>query len=109
MTGGRASRRKGDGIERELVNLHRELGIRAARYPLSGASRFRGSGHDIDLYVRGRETAPLVAEVKAAATGQASHSSRNGSATTTHSFCVVIAQRRLCSCPGAFGPSSFGI
>ena len=69
MTGGRASRRKGDGIERQLVNPHRELGIRAERYPLSGASRFRGSGHDIDLYVRGRDAAPLVAEVKARGNG----------------------------------------
>jgi Holliday junction resolvase len=70
MSGGRASRRKGDGIERELVNLHRELGIHCERYPLSGASRFRGSGHDIDLYVRGRDAAPLVAEVKSRANGQ---------------------------------------
>jgi Holliday junction resolvase len=69
MTGGRASRRKGDEIERELVNLHCELGIRAERYPLSGASRFRGSGHDIDLYVRGNDAAPLVAEVKARKNG----------------------------------------
>jgi hypothetical protein len=35
------------------------------RYPLSGASRFRGSGHDIDLYPFGRDAAPFVAEVKA--------------------------------------------
>jgi Holliday junction resolvase len=69
MTGGSAARRKGDGIEREIVNLHRELGIHAERYPLSGASRFRGSGHDIDLYARGREQAPLVAEVKARKNG----------------------------------------
>jgi hypothetical protein len=40
------------------------LGVHAERYPLSGASRFRGSGHDIDLYVFGRKAGPLVAEVK---------------------------------------------
>jgi len=52
-------------VERELVALHRALGIHAERYPLSGASRFRGSGHDIDVYLFGRDEAPAVAEVKA--------------------------------------------
>ena len=33
------------------------------------ASRFRGSGHDLDLYVDGRDEAPLVAEVKARKNG----------------------------------------
>jgi hypothetical protein len=47
-----------------LVELHRALGIKAERYPLSGASRFRGSGHDVDIYALGSEAAPLVAEVK---------------------------------------------
>lgn len=69
MSGGRSPRRKGDGIERELVELHRALGIHAERYPLSGANRFRGSGHDLDLYVHGRDEAPLVAEVKARKNG----------------------------------------
>jgi Holliday junction resolvase len=64
MTGGRASRAKGDRIEREIVDRHKEIGIHAERYPLSGASRFRGSGHDIDIYSFGREAAPIVAEVK---------------------------------------------
>jgi Holliday junction resolvase len=63
MSGAR-HRRKGDRIEREVVDRHKALGVHAERYPLSGASRFRGSGHDIDLYVFGREAAPLVAEVK---------------------------------------------
>ena len=62
--GGARHRRKGDRIERELVELHRGLGIKAERYPLSGASRFRGSGHDVDIYALGAEAAPLVAEVK---------------------------------------------
>ncbi len=68
MSGARP-RRKGDRIERELVERHRALGFHAERYPLSGASRFRGSGHDLDVYAFGREEAPLVAEVKARKNG----------------------------------------
>jgi Holliday junction resolvase len=68
MSGAR-HRRKGDRIERELVDLHRALGIHAERYPLSGASRFRGSGHDLDLYIYGKNEAPLVAEVKGRKSG----------------------------------------
>jgi hypothetical protein len=60
MSGAR-HRQKGDRCERELVERHQALGVHAERYPLSGASRFRGSGHDIDLYALGREAAPLVA------------------------------------------------
>jgi hypothetical protein len=63
-TGGTRHRRKGGRIEREIVDRHKALGIHAERYPLSGASRFRGSGHDIDLYLFGRDEAPAVAEVK---------------------------------------------
>jgi hypothetical protein len=64
MSGAR-HRRKGDRIEREIVQRHVELGIKSERYPLSGASRFRGSGHDIDLYLFGADEAPAIAEVKA--------------------------------------------
>ena len=46
------------------------MNIFCERYPLSGASRFRGSGHDLDLYLFGREAAPLVAEVKARKDGE---------------------------------------
>ena len=63
MSGAR-HRRKGDRIEREIVRRHIALGILSERYPLSGASRFRGSGHDIDIYAFGEDEAPLVAEVK---------------------------------------------
>jgi Holliday junction resolvase len=62
---GARHRRKGDRVELELVARHKALGVHAERYPLSGASRFRGSGHDLDVYAFGREEAPLVAEVKA--------------------------------------------
>src|SRR4051794_14127693 len=67
--GGRRSRAKGDRIERELVRQHVEVGVQAERYPLSGATRFRGSGHDIDIYAFGRDEAPLVVEVKARKSG----------------------------------------
>jgi Holliday junction resolvase len=43
-------RQKGDRVERELVDRHKAIGVHSERYPLSGASRFRGSGHDVDVY-----------------------------------------------------------
>jgi hypothetical protein len=61
---GRGHRQKGDRIEREIVERHRAIGIHAERYPLSGASRFRGSGHDVDIYLFGAGEAPIKAEVK---------------------------------------------
>jgi Holliday junction resolvase len=57
-------RQKGDRIEREIVARHRSIGIHSERYPLSGASRFRGSGHDVDIYLFGANEAPIKAEVK---------------------------------------------
>jgi hypothetical protein len=68
-SGGARHRRKGNRVERELVELHKASGVHAERYPLSGASRFRGSGHDLDLYPFGRDQAPLVAECKARKSG----------------------------------------
>ena len=56
MSGAR-HRRKGDRIEREIVDRHKALGVHAERYPLSGASQFRGSGHDVDVYLFGRAEA----------------------------------------------------
>jgi Holliday junction resolvase len=61
---GASHRRKGDRLERDFVKRHQSMGVCAERYPLSGASRFRGSGHDIDIYAFGRGAAPLAAEVK---------------------------------------------
>jgi hypothetical protein len=61
---GRGHRQKGDRIEREIVERHGAIGIHAERYPLSGASRFRGSGHDVDIYLFGTGEAPIKAEVK---------------------------------------------
>jgi Holliday junction resolvase len=68
MSGAR-HRRKGDRIEREIVEAHRAVGVHAERYPLAGANRFRGSGHDIDLYIFGKDEAPAVAECKARKSG----------------------------------------
>ena len=56
-------------MERDIVDRHKAINVHAERYPLSGASRFRGSGHDIDLYPFGRDAAPFVAEVKARGNG----------------------------------------
>ena len=62
----RSQRDKGLRAEREIVDRHKAINVHAERYPLSGGSRFRGSGHDVDLYPFGRDAAPLVAEVKRA-------------------------------------------
>jgi Holliday junction resolvase len=60
-----SERRKGNRVEVEIVNAHKEIGVHAERYPLSGASHFRGQGHDLDIYAFGRDETPAVAEVKA--------------------------------------------
>ena len=66
---GKMSRDKGSRREREIVNKLLASRIDAARVPLSGAAGGRFSG-DIDLYIRGKENAALVAEVKARANGE---------------------------------------
>jgi Holliday junction resolvase len=65
-----SQRRKGNRVECEIVNAHKEIGVHAERYPLSGASHFRGQGYDLDIYAFGREEAPAVAEVKARKDGE---------------------------------------
>jgi hypothetical protein len=96
---GAGHRRKAGRIEREVVDRHRALGVHAERYPLSGSTRFRGSGHDVDVYVFGPDEAPLFAEVKG---------SKNGAGLTTlekwlgllvlrrnHSEPVIVLPRRI--------------
>ena len=61
---GRVQRQRGDRAEREVVNLHRGLGVHAERYPLSGAARGAHGGADVDVYAFGHDQAPLVSEVK---------------------------------------------
>jgi hypothetical protein len=46
----KSQRDKGLRAEREIVDRHKAINVHAERFPLSGASRFRGSGHDVDLY-----------------------------------------------------------
>jgi hypothetical protein len=62
---GRRSRNRGAVVERDAADRHRAIGIHAERYSLSGASRFRGSGHDMDIYALGKDEAPLVYEATA--------------------------------------------
>src|SRR6516164_4127078 len=69
MSGAR-HRQKGDRAEREIVDLHKAIDVHGERYPLSGASRFRDSGHDVDVYALGKDAAPFVAEVKARKDGK---------------------------------------
>src|SRR6516162_11132345 len=65
----KSQRDKGLRAEREIVDRHKAINVHAERIPLSGASRYRGAGHDVDLYPFGRNAAPLVAEVKARGNG----------------------------------------
>jgi hypothetical protein len=64
MSGARHRAVAGNAARCGIVDRHKAIGVPAERYPLSGASRFRGSGHDVDLYLFGRKNAPVVAEVK---------------------------------------------
>ncbi len=67
---GKASRDKGARRERQVVDLHRALGVKAERVPLSGAMRFRNTEKtDVDVYPLGPDVAPFVTEVKARADG----------------------------------------
>ena len=58
---GKRSRTKGYNYEREVVNWHRDMGVRAERVPLSGGARYQGGGHDVDVYF-GAD--PLCCEAK---------------------------------------------
>ena len=61
---GKLSRNKGAAREREIVNLHRRIGIPAERVPLSGATAYQANGEDVDLYPFGLDAAPLCCQVK---------------------------------------------
>lgn len=67
---GKASRDKGIRRERQIVELHRALGIHAERVPLSGAQNYQDNGADVDVYAWGRDGPPLVAECKARSSGE---------------------------------------
>ena len=59
-----SQRRKGAVRERQIVNKLRAIGCYAERVPLSGAARYQGGNHDVDVYPFGRDAGALVAEVK---------------------------------------------
>ncbi|HEX3523944.1 MAG TPA: hypothetical protein VHT52_17890 [Stellaceae bacterium] len=65
-----AQRAKGARLEREIVELHKAIGVDAERVPLSGASHYRGGGHDVDVYAFGKDAPSLVGEIKGRAKGQ---------------------------------------
>ena len=67
---GRASRDKGQRGEGQVVALHTDMGVKAERVPLSGASHYRGNGADVDVYALGPDAAPMVSEVKVRASGE---------------------------------------
>lgn len=69
---GKRSRVKGYEYEREVVNWHRDMGLRAERVPLSGGARYQNNGHDVDVYLPAEpnihgvphEPTPLCCEAK---------------------------------------------
>lgn len=65
MTGGRASRQKGDRVERQLVRLLQEAGFAAERVPLSGSAGGSYTG-DLTVPLLGRD---LCVEAKARGNG----------------------------------------
>ncbi len=67
---GRPSRDKGQRRERQIVALHVDLGVHAERVPLSGASRYRGTYGDVDIYPWPPDGPPLCGEVKARRGGE---------------------------------------
>lgn len=67
----RKSRDKGQRIEREIVQRHKDIGIHAERVPLSGAA---GGSYTGDVLIHLDRMAGLISEVKAR---------KNGSGFTT--------------------------
>jgi Holliday junction resolvase len=85
MSGGRASRDKGNRAERAVVRLLQEYGFTAERVPLSGAARGRFGG-DVSVPLLGRDRR---AEVKCRGNGFRQLYDWLG----THDFLVVKADR----------------
>jgi len=61
---GALSRNKGARVERELVNLHKKIGVAAERVPLSGATGYQANGEDVDIHLPFLP-GPLCCQVKA--------------------------------------------
>jgi Holliday junction resolvase len=85
MSGGRASRQKGNRTERALVRVLQEYGFAAERVPLSGAARGRFGG-DVSVPLLGVDRR---VEVKARAP-TASVKSTNGSTVPTFLSCAPL-------------------
>jgi len=66
---GKPSRDKGARRERQVVDLHKAIGVPAERLPLSGAMRFRGNKADVDVTAIPGDP-PFECEVKARANGE---------------------------------------
>ncbi len=67
---GKMSRDKGARREREIVALHKAIGVYAEKVPLSGGTRYQGNATDVDVYPQGKDGAPLCCEIKARANGE---------------------------------------
>lgn len=68
MTGGKASRNKGNRFEREIVDLFQEHGLAAERVPLSGAAGGKFSG-DVSVPVLGIDRC-IEAKIRKSGFGQ---------------------------------------
>lgn len=64
----KSQRDKGARVEREIVQRHLDMGVKAERVPMSGASAYTHDG-DVDIYPFGEDAGALVCEVKARANG----------------------------------------
>lgn len=65
-----ASKNKGARVEREMVAKHIELGVHAQRIDARLGQFGADKSHDIDVYARGKDAAPLCGEVKARKNGE---------------------------------------
>jgi hypothetical protein len=95
---------KGARIEREIVELHRGLGLLGEQVPLSDASRYQGNGADADIYPFGPDKRPLCGEVKVRV--KALPPLSVGWATTTSSPFVETTLSQLSSGLGGSGRDS---
>jgi Holliday junction resolvase len=86
MTGGRASRQKGNRTERAVVHVLQSHGLAAERVPLSGAARGRFGG-DVSVLALGRD---LRGEVKC----RGNEFNRLYDWLEGHDFLVIRADRK---------------
>lgn len=68
--GGKSPRAKGSRVEREMVKRHEALGVPTKRIDGKIGQFGADKSHDIDVYARGRDEAPLCGEIKARKNGE---------------------------------------